>query len=257
MKKITLFLLFLNLVFGHDKILNNWFKEYNTSGTFVFYDGKTWASNDFSRAMETFSPASTFKIFNALIALDSGVIKTKKEIFYHYRGEKVFLSSWAQDMNLSSAIKYSNVLAFKEVARRIGIKTMQEYLNKLHYGNAKISKIDTFWLDNSLKISAKEQAILLFRLSQNSLPFSQEAMNSVKEMIYLKNMENLELFGKTGFNDEQKIAWIVGFVYLKDENKYKAFALNLDIDKFEDLYKREKILEKYLDELVKKVKNDG
>ncbi|ELE8136348.1 OXA-61 family class D beta-lactamase, partial [Campylobacter coli] len=38
---------------------------------------------------------------------------------------------------------------------------------------------------------------------------------------------------------------------------YKAFALNLDIDKFEDLYKREKILEKYLDELVKKVKNDG
>ncbi|EAI7453190.1 class D beta-lactamase, partial [Campylobacter coli] len=38
MKKITLFLLFLNLVFGQDKILNNWFKEYNTSGTFVFYD---------------------------------------------------------------------------------------------------------------------------------------------------------------------------------------------------------------------------
>ena len=41
MKKITLFLLFLNLVFGQDKILNNWFKEYNTSGTFVVYDGIT------------------------------------------------------------------------------------------------------------------------------------------------------------------------------------------------------------------------
>lgn len=27
MKKITLFLLFLNLVFGQDKILNNWFKS--------------------------------------------------------------------------------------------------------------------------------------------------------------------------------------------------------------------------------------
>ncbi len=105
---------------------------------------------------------------------------------------------------LSSAIKYSNVLAFKEVTRRIGIKTMQEYLNKLHYGNAKISKIDTFWLDNSLKISAKEQAILLFRLSQNSLPFSQEAMNSVKEMIYLK-IWKIRAFGKTGFNDEQKL----------------------------------------------------
>lgn len=36
MKKITLFLLFLNLVFGQDKILNNWFKEYNTSGILFF-----------------------------------------------------------------------------------------------------------------------------------------------------------------------------------------------------------------------------
>ncbi|EHY7172432.1 class D beta-lactamase, partial [Campylobacter jejuni] len=212
MKKITLFLLFLNLVFGQDKILNNWFKEYNTSGTFVFYDGKTWASNDFSRAMETFSPASTFKIFNALIALDSGVIKTKKEIFYHYRGEKVFLSSWAQDMNLSSAIKYSNVLAFKEVARRIGIKTMQEYLNKLHYGNAKISKIDTFWLDNSLKISAKEQAILLFKLSQNSLPFSKKSQEEVKKIILFKEDKIQKIYAKTGFNDGINLAWIVGFI---------------------------------------------
>ncbi|HIC5657583.1 TPA: penicillin-binding transpeptidase domain-containing protein, partial [Campylobacter jejuni] len=202
----------LNLVFGQDKILNNWFKEYNTSGTFVFYDGKTWASNDFSRAMETFSPASTFKIFNALIALDSGVIKTKKEIFYHYRGEKVFLSSWAQDMNLSSAIKYSNVLAFKEVARRIGIKTMQEYLNKLHYGNAKISKIDTFWLDNSLKISAKEQAILLFKLSQNSLPFSKKSQEEVKKIILFKEDKIQKIYAKTGFNDGINLAWIVGFI---------------------------------------------
>ncbi|EFP1598333.1 OXA-576 family class D beta-lactamase, partial [Campylobacter jejuni] len=233
MKKITLFLLFLNLVFGQDKILNNWFKEYNTSGTFVFYDGKTWASNDFSRAMETFSPASTFKIFNALIALDSGVIKTKKEIFYHYRGEKVFLSSWAQDMNLSSAIKYSNVLAFKEVARRIGIKTMQEYLNKLHYGNAKISKIDTFWLDNSLKISAKEQAILLFKLSQNSLPFSKKSQEEVKKIILFKEDKIQKIYAKTGFNDGINLAWIVGFI--ESKNKILSFALNVDIKNIKNL----------------------
>lgn len=89
MKKITLFLLFLNLVFGQDKILNNWFKEYNTSGTFVFYDGKTWASNDFLRAMETFSPASTFKIFNALIALDSCRRKNKISIWKNKTSIKV------------------------------------------------------------------------------------------------------------------------------------------------------------------------
>lgn len=36
------------------------------------------------------SPASTFKIFNALIALDSGVIKTKKEIFITIEVKKYF-----------------------------------------------------------------------------------------------------------------------------------------------------------------------
>ncbi|MCW1361093.1 class D beta-lactamase [Campylobacter sp. CCS1377] len=250
MKKLFLLLFVLNLTFAKDLKLEDFFKNYNTNGVFVLFDGENYASNDFTRANKAFSPASTFKIFNALISLDSGVIKNEKEIFYHYKGEKVFLPSWAQDMNLSSAIKYSNVLAFKEVARKIGIKTMQKYLNDLHYGNAKISQIDTFWLDNSLKISAKDQVDLLFKLSQNTLPLSKKAQQSVKKMIYLKDMKNLELFGKTGWNE--KIAWIVGFVRLKDENKFKSFALNLDISEFKDLYKREEILELYLDKILTK-----
>lgn len=254
MKKLFLLLFVLNLTFAKDLKLEDYFKDYNTNGVFVLFDGKNYASNDFTRAKKAFSPASTFKIFNALISLDSGVIKDEKEIFYHYKGEKVFLNSWAQDMNLSSAIKYSNVLAFKEVARKIGKKTMQKYLNDLHYGNAKISQIDTFWLDNSLKISAKDQATLLFKLSQNTLPLSQKAQQRVKKMIYLKDMKNLELFGKTGWNDEQKIAWIVGFVRLKDKNQFKSFALNLDIGNFKDLHKREEILEKYLNEILTEAK---
>ncbi|HED7882956.1 TPA: OXA-184 family class D beta-lactamase, partial [Campylobacter coli] len=244
MKKITLFLLFLNLVFGQDKILNNWFKEYNTSGTFVFYDGKTWASNDFSRAMETFSPASTFKIFNALIALDNGVVKNIKEIFYHYKGEKVFLPSWKQDASLSSAIKRSQVPAFKELARKIGLKTMQESLNKLSYGNAKISKIDTFWLDNSLQISAKNQADLLFKLSQNSLPFSKKSQEEVKKLLLFKENKIQKIYAKTGFNDNINLAWIVGFV--KTKNKILSFALNVDIKHIKNIKIREELLEKYL-----------
>ncbi len=254
MKKLFLLLFVLNLTFAKDLKLEDYFKDYNTNGVFVLFDGKNYTSNDFTRAKKAFSPASTFKIFNALISLDSGVIKDEKEIFYHYKGEKVFLSSWANDMNLSSAIKYSNVLAFKQIARKIGTKTMQKYLKDLHYGNAKISQIDTFWLDNSLKISAKDQAFLLFKLSQDTLPLSQKAQQSVKKMIYLKDMKKLELFGKTGWNDEQKIAWIVGFVRLKDENEFKSFALNLDISNFKDLYKREEILEKYLNDILIKTK---
>lgn len=80
MKKIILFLWILNFAFGQDKILEDFFKDYNTSGTFIVFDGKNYASNDFQRAKQTFSPASTFKIFNALIALDNGVIKDTKAL---------------------------------------------------------------------------------------------------------------------------------------------------------------------------------
>ncbi|EAJ2961814.1 OXA-184 family class D beta-lactamase [Campylobacter jejuni] len=244
MKKIILFLWILNFAFGQDKILEDFFKDYNTSGIFIIFDGKNYASNDFQRAKQTFSPASTFKIFNALIALDNGVVKDTKEIFYHYKGEKVFLPSWKQDASLSSAIKRSQVPAFKELARKIGLKTMQESLNKLSYGNAKISKIDTFWLDNSLQISAKNQADLLFKLSQNSLPFSKKNQEEVKKLLLFKENKIQKIYAKTGFNDNINLAWIVGFV--KTKNKILSFALNVDIKHIKNIKIREELLEKYL-----------
>ncbi|HEG2604810.1 TPA: OXA-184 family class D beta-lactamase OXA-618 [Campylobacter jejuni] len=244
MRNFIVFILFLNIAIGEDKILGNFFKDYNTSGTFMVFDGKNYASNDFKRAKKAFSPASTFKIFNALIALDNGVVRDTKEIFYHYKGEKVFLPSWKQDASLSSAIKRSQVPAFKELARKIGLKTMQESLNKLSYGNAKISKIDTFWLDNSLQISAKNQVDLLFKLSQNSLPFSKKIQEEVKEIILFKEDKIQKIYAKTGFNDNINLAWIVGFV--KTENKILSFALNVDIKDIKNIKIREELLNKYL-----------
>lgn len=242
-KILLLFSLFYSFALANDK-LKDFFKDYNTSGVFITFDGKHYASNNFKRAKEPFSPASTFKIFNALIALDNGVVKDTKEIFYHYKGEKVFLPSWKQDASLSSAIKRSQVPAFKELARKIGLKTMQESLNKLSYGNTKISKIDTFWLDNSLQISAKNQADLLFKLSQNSLPFSKKSQEEVKKIILFKEDKIQKIYAKTGFNDGINLAWIVGFV--KTKNKILSFALNVDIKDIKNIKIREELLEKYI-----------
>ncbi|TBR78475.1 class D beta-lactamase [Campylobacter novaezeelandiae] len=242
MSKIWLTLLFFVFLKAED--LPDFFKEQNTSGVFIIYDGKNFFSNDFKRANEAFSPASTFKIFNALIALNLGIVKDTKEIFYHYKGEKVFLKSWANDANLSSAMKRSQVIAFKELARKIGIKRMQENLNILNYGNKKISKIDSFWLDNSLKISAKEQAILLFKLANLKLAYPKAIQEELINIIKLKENDNFILYGKTGFNNKQNIAWIVGFI--KTKKQIYSFALNVDIKDFKDLKIREELLEKYL-----------
>lgn len=71
-------------------ILPNFFKDYETKGVFVLYDGKSFLTNDKKRAEKCFSPASTFKIFNALFALNLGIVKNEEEIFYHYNNEKIF-----------------------------------------------------------------------------------------------------------------------------------------------------------------------
>ena len=241
MKKLFYVLIFFSLSFS-DELLCDFFKENNLSGVFIAFDGKEYKSNDFIRARKAFSPASTFKIYNALIALDLGILNDKDEIFYHYKGEKAFLKIWQQDMNLSSAIKYSNALAFKELARKIGLKNMQKALHKLSYGNEKISKIDSFWLDNALQISAKNQTDLLFNLMSLNLEFSKKAQKEVIQTLKIKD----GLFYKTGFND---VAWVVGFV--KNDKQSFSFALNMDLKDFEKLYLRELLLDKYLEIFIK------
>jgi beta-lactamase class D len=116
-----------------------------------------YTSNDFRRAKERFLPASTFKIFNSLAALESGVIKDQDEIIKWDSIPRGW-EKWDMDHNLRSAIKYSAVWFYQELARRIGEEKMRSYINKTGYGNKNIEGgIDLFWLQGELKISAMEQ----------------------------------------------------------------------------------------------------
>ncbi|MBF7045502.1 class D beta-lactamase [Campylobacter volucris] len=244
MKKLFLFFsIFYSFAFANEN-LQDLFKDYNKSGVFIAYDGKNYFSNDFKKANKRILPASTFKIFNALIALNEGIVKNTNEIFYHYKGEKVFLNSWKQDANLTLAMQNSQVPAFKELARKITLEKMQKNLNKLNYGNKKISKIDEFWLDNSLKISPKEQAILLFKLANLKLDYPKNIQKEIINIIKINENEIYEFFAKTGWGLD-KYGLIVGFIKSKKDNKIYSFALCMDIKDFKELYLREKIAKKY------------
>ena len=51
-------------------------------GTFLLCDEKAdvWHVSDAARARQAFLPASTFKLFNALVALDSGAVRDELEV---------------------------------------------------------------------------------------------------------------------------------------------------------------------------------
>lgn len=199
-------------------------------GAFVLYDLKNDKYIRFNekRCAEQLSPCSTFKIFNALAGLDSKVI-TGPDDKKKWDGTKRWLDAWNHDHTLQSAIQDSVVWYFQDVAKDIGETRMKEYIHKVGYGNEDISGgITKFWLGDSLKISADEQVKFLTRLYKNELPFSNDAMETVKKLIVISDDGSSVLRGKTGTDMRDKkttLGWFVGYV-VEDGNPY-IFATNI------------------------------
>jgi len=176
-------------------------------------------------------PASTFKIPHAIAALDSGVIKGANEII-KYDGSPRDYEVWRRDHTLASAMRYSVVWYFQEIARRLGMDRERSYLQRLQYGNADPSSgLTTFWLGGSLRISPDEQLAFLRRLYSGTLPVAAPAMQTVREILVQKSGSvtnatgdhpfdapwpaGTTLSAKTGstsFERSRAVRWIVGRV---------------------------------------------
>ena len=155
----------------------------------------------------------------------------------------MYLESWKADASLRSAIKISQLPAYKELARKIGMERMQKNITKLGYGNG-ISgdKIDSFWLQGPLQISALEQVKLLTKLARRQLPYPQKAQQQVCDITVLKQTDACTLHGKTGWatdNIKTPIGWFVGWAETK--NNLYVFAMNMDLTDAADLPLRESI----------------
>jgi beta-lactamase class D len=61
-----------------------------------------------ARAERRMRPASTFKIVNSLIALETGAVKDENEII-PYGGKPQPIKAWEHDMSMRDAIRISNV----------------------------------------------------------------------------------------------------------------------------------------------------
>ena len=211
----------------------------SVNGTFVLYDleqNNYYYYNE-DRANTRYPPMSTFKIPNSLIALETGVLDSANSMIV-WDSTKIPcnpdwnfypVSEWCRDHSLASAFKYSVVWYYQEVARRIGHDRMQEYLNKINYGNNDIDAgIDNFWF-RKLKISAKEQIEFLKAFYIEEIDFDPDNIGIVKDIMIIEETDNHVLYGKTGggaIGDHHTIGWFVGFVET-DDNVF-FFALNMD-----------------------------
>lgn len=232
MKSIStlLSILFFSCLFAHNNdSIQSIFKQNNVIGSIVIYNlnNNTSIISDSNRCATRFTPASTFKIFNSLVALETNSIKDTNEFIPWDQVNRNY-TPWNQSHTLKTAFKYSVVWAYQNLARRIGKERMQHYLDITLYGNQTIgNKVDQFWLDNSLKISSFEQIKFLKKLYHENLIFNKSTQKTVKSIMLNEVNNNYKLYAKTGWGTINKlnIGWFVGW-FIIDENTY-FFATNI------------------------------
>ena len=242
-----------------DNSLSKYFDEQKVTGCFGLYDN---GQNEFtiynlSRYRDSaYLPASTFKIVNSLIGIETGRIRDEN-MMIPWDGINRQRSDWNKDLTMAEAFKVSSVPYYQEVARRIGKDTMQYWLDTLHYaakyGKALIkTPIDSFWLDNSIKITPDEQLGLVKKLYFDQLPFQKRTQHIVKQVMLREKNANYTLSYKTGWGFRENghsIGWTVGWV---EENIHPYFfVLNVEsADANIDMRKvRENILKNILTHL--------
>jgi beta-lactamase class D len=218
--------------------LSPFFKD--TRGAFVLYDLKNdrYTRYNEERCRERFSPKSTFKIPNSLIGLETGVIRDADFVIPWNRQkyppqdnwDQYPFKHWGQDHTLRSAIKYSVVWYYRELALRVGQQTMKKFVTAFRYGNQDISGgIDNFWLGGGLKISADEQVEFLKKFYAGRLPVSGRSTEIVKDILVLEKTPQYTLSAKTGggsIADGRYIGWFVG--YLETKGNVYFFACNIE-----------------------------
>ncbi len=181
-----------------------------------------------ARCDSGFLPASTFKIPNTLIGLETGILKDQNSIF-KWKGEKRRLEAWEKDLTLREAFHVSCVPCYQELARSIGEERMKSYLKKFHYGNITVTAetIDNFWLEGNSTISQYQQIDFLKKLYDEKLPLSKTTMKEMKNIMVIKDTVNYKLSGKTGWaiRNNNNYGWFVG--YLETNNQVYFVATNV------------------------------
>ena len=202
---------------------NSYLDSLQAEGIFLLYDLKANKLVEYKGLSKDtmLIPASTFKIPNSLIGLETGVVKDELTEF-KWNGTTYQNQAWNKDQNLREAFQNSTVWYFQELARKIGEKHMKKFLAQFNYGNQSTGGgIDKFWLSGDLRISPLQQLEFLKGLWNEELKVSKKTTKTMKKVFVAEKKGESTLYAKTGwgFNDGSDIGWYMGVV----ENKKSTY----------------------------------
>lgn len=184
-------------------------------------------------------PWSTFKIPNLVIALETGAAQSLEAQLPWNPDQRppaeYWPENWRQDQTLRSAFVRSSAWAFQDLALVIGSDAYQEILPAWSYGDAEVADgSDTFWLDQTLEISPREQVDFLDRLLNRELGVSEASLAALEGVSLAGQRPDGELHGKTGAGpvvlgdfDGRFEGWYVGYL-TREAQAPVVFALHAE-----------------------------
>ena len=217
-------------------VLDSLCTAYDIPGAVLVYDpkSKTYYTNDSSYARQRTLPASTFKIPNTIIGLETDVIDADTTIF---RWDSIVrnMSQWNTDLNLQQALTYSCVPCYQQVARDVGIEKMRQMLDRIAYPGMVFdsNSLDQFWLTGPSSINLFEQIDFMQRLHEGKLPIAKKTSDKVLQLLTnADSTATYQLKAKTGwaYQDNRNIGWYVGLVEAKGSVHYFATRISPNIE---------------------------
>ena len=227
MKKLyLLFFLLISLILhscsvNHAKINNDlkkYFDSSNVEGCFAMLNNQMGDITVYNMNLDTqrLSTGTSFKVIETLIGIQTGRITNETSTLGN--------DSSSKNVTLQQAFQNNSVPYFQELARQIGKDTLQMWLDSISYGNSKItSAVDSFWLNNDLKISPDEQLGFLSKLFFEQLPFQKYAQETVANLMKKEDTSLYSLSYATGLGIDEKnnsFAWNLGWI---EENRHIYF----------------------------------
>jgi beta-lactamase class D len=218
-----------------------YFRAQRVSGSFLLYDlaRDQYTVYDLRRSRQGVLPASTFKIPNTLLALETGVVRDTSHLF-RWDGTRREVEAWNRDLTLAQALRVSCVPCYQEIARQIGAERYRRYLSALNFGRMDVrpDNVDQFWLRGTSRVTPFEQIDFLKRLYLNQLNIAERNMELTKALLLVAEGPGWVLRGKTGWGTPdvrpdgswppgaRDIGWFVG--WLEQNGNAYFFATTLE-----------------------------
>lgn len=212
-----------------DNEIKVYFDENKSEGCFTMLNNSDGEITVYNMELDTarYAPGATFSMLNSLIALQSGAV-TDEHMLVQWDSTLRSPNACNTNMNIKEAFGFDCKFFDQAIAKKIGKKSYQYWIDSVAYGNKNINgPVDSFWFNHQLKVSPDEQLGLLKKLYFGQLPFRKSVQESVVNMMLKEDNSAYKLYYKVASvaaKNNLSIGWVTGWV---EENRHVYFFVSL------------------------------